>query len=100
MQYVSQRTMTNEDCQMRHAPENRDRITERVICVDNTHNVGGCFSHTGAGGSALISGGFVIGSLSWGVNCTEDHYPDVYTRVSYYQSWIYSVVGEYDLGLD
>lgn len=98
MQYVTQRTLTNEECQARHAPEHRDRITERVICLDNSENVGGCFSHTGAAGSALVSGQFIIGTLSWGDNCTETHYPDVYTRISYYQPWLYSVIGTLELG--
>lgn len=95
MRYVSMRTLTNVECQSRLPVENRDRITERVICVDTVEGHGGCLS---TAGSALVSGEAIIGSFSWGTECTEGGLPDVYIRTSYYNPWINSVVGELDLG--
>lgn len=65
--------------------------------MDSFEGMGGCQS---TAGSALFAGAAIIGSFSWGVDCTEGSYPDVYIRMSYYKGWINSVVGDYDLGPD
>lgn len=91
MQYLTTRTLTNEECQVRHEPEVRERITERVICVETVEGFGGCLS---SAGSALASGDIIVGSLSFGIECTTGGYPDVYLRMSYYIPWIYSVTGD------
>lgn len=91
MHYFTQRTLTNTECQARHAPEERARITERVICVDTSEGEGGCQS---SAGNALVAGGQLIGSFSWGIDCTQGAFPDVYVRISYYQSWLHSVIGD------
>lgn len=89
MQHISTRTLTTAECQARHPPEYQARITDHVICVDTQEGYGACLS---SAGSALIAGDAIIGSMSWGINCTEGGYPDVYSRISYYYPWIRSVI--------
>eukprot|EP00512_Aurantiochytrium_limacinum_P005547 CAMPEP_0171519872 /NCGR_PEP_ID=MMETSP0959-20130129/6161_1 /TAXON_ID=87120 /ORGANISM="Aurantiochytrium limacinum, Strain ATCCMYA-1381" /LENGTH=380 /DNA_ID=CAMNT_0012059397 /DNA_START=343 /DNA_END=1483 /DNA_ORIENTATION=- len=72
--------------------------TEGGISVDMDVEL--CAMSTGKGSCSGDSGGpliatrnsseVVIGLVSWGVECadTEPTYPDVYTRVSVYESWI------------
>lgn len=72
--------------------------TEGGISVDMDVEL--CAMSTGKGSCSGDSGGpliatrnsseVVVGLVSWGVECadTEPTYPDVYTRVSVYESWI------------
>lgn len=47
----------------------------------------------GDSGGPLVVGNFVVGITSWVIPCALG-YPDVYTRVSSFADWIFSVVDE------
>lgn len=89
LRWVSQATLTNEECRERHSLVNREYINDHMICTNNQRGVGMCL---GDAGSALVSGGVVIGTVSWGYGGCGAGYPDVYTRVSYYAPWINGIV--------
>lgn len=89
LQWVSQSTLTNVNCRARHSVVFRDYINESKICTDNVERVGMC---TGDAGNALIAGGVVIGTASWGYGGCGAGYPDVYTRMSHYAAWVQGIV--------
>lgn len=89
LQWVSQATLTNEECRARHTVVIREYINDHMICTNNVEGTGMC---QGDAGSALIAGGRVIGTVSWGYGECGSGYPDVYTRVSYYAPWINGIV--------
>lgn len=35
-----------------------------------------------------VDGDVLVGITSWGYHCASEHYPGVYTRVSYHSDWI------------
>jgi len=63
---------------------------------------GPCFGDSG--GPVLISGStqssdLLIGVVSWGSMCVDKaKFPSVFTRTSYYQSWITSIASQYGEG--
>ncbi|KAJ8976748.1 hypothetical protein NQ317_004300 [Molorchus minor] len=61
-------------------------FTERMICAGTTE--GGKDTCQGDSGGAVELDGTLIGIVSWGVGCGVVDYPGVYTRVSYFRSWI------------
>lgn len=89
LQWLSQSTLTNEDCRARHSVVYRDYINERMICTNNQVGAGMC---AGDGGNALVSGGVVIGAASFGYGGCGMGYPDVFTRISSHVSWITGIV--------
>lgn len=74
-------------------------ITDRMMCAGDT-SVGGIDACQGDSGGPLFtanSGTFtVIGIVSSGEGCALKDYPGIYTRVSFFESWITFYTG--DLG--
>lgn len=61
-------------------------VRETNICSYAVFGHGAC--HGDSGGPYFIKEtNTVIGVVSWGISCARG-YPDVYTRVSSYRSWI------------
>lgn len=84
-------TLTNEQCKDRFNVVYREYITSAKLCTNNVEGVGLC---TGDAGNALIAGGVVIGTASWGFGGCGGGYPDVYSRMSYYADWIDGIVNQ------
>lgn len=84
LQYVDTKTLRLVDCLNYWA---NNRIGDGHLCALTTRGEGAC---NGDSGGPLIFEGKQIGIVSWGSPCANG-YPDVYTRVSSYITWI----GEY-----
>ncbi|XP_058510114.1 transmembrane protease serine 9-like [Solea solea] len=81
----------NRQCQCSYG---RSSITENMMCAGP--QAGGKGTCHGDGGGPLVSkqnGTWIqAGITSFGLGCALPNFPDVYTRVSQYQSWINSHV--------
>jgi secreted trypsin-like serine protease len=70
------------------------RITDSVVCAGLLQ--GGRDSCQGDSGGPLFSGvpgkRTLVGIVSWGAGCARPGMYGVYTRVSYYASWIYKII--------
>lgn len=66
---------------------------DTMVCA-GYYQEGGFDACTGdSGGSMILStenGNILQGIISWGNGCGRPRYPGVYTRVAYFQNWIYS----------
>ncbi|XP_064616980.1 elastase-1-like [Liolophura sinensis] len=76
---------SQKQCQMAWG----EHITTQHICV-GTGDTGACAGDSGGPLSCEVNGRFVVaGIASWGVpGCRTPGYPDVYTNVTAYMSWI------------
>nr|CAD7589952.1 unnamed protein product [Timema genevievae] len=61
-------------------------ITNGMLCAGYT--AGGKDACQGDSGGPLISGGVLVGVVSWGGVCAAANQPGVYAKVSFYRSWI------------
>ena len=57
------------------------------------------YSHGDSGGPLILKGNssdedILLGIVSWGEGCADPRYPDVYSRISYFASWIIEQVCE------
>ena len=68
-----------------------DGITENMICaaVPDEGNV----ACNGDSGGPLVVGGQLVGTVSWGVGCTEAGYPTVYSNVATLKSFVTQETG-------
>nr|CAD7397109.1 unnamed protein product [Timema poppensis] len=66
-------------------------ITNGMLCAG--YAAGGKDSCQGDSGGPLISGGLLVGVVSWGGVCAAANQPGVYAKVSFYRSWIQSNSG-------
>lgn len=89
LNWVALRTLTNAECRERHTIVYREYINDAKLCTDNSVGVGMC---TGDSGNALVSGGVVIGTTSWGHGGCGAGFPDVYTRMAYYVPWVNGII--------
>ncbi|XP_070489939.1 chymotrypsin-2-like [Chironomus tepperi] len=82
-------TTSNDICRHAHGAS---RITDGHICtVGFQPNTGFCTTDVG---SPLIHNANLIGIASWHpLPCGLDGYPDVYSRISTYRSWIADITG-------
>lgn len=65
------------------------RITEDHICAGDS-KYDSCSGDSGGPLMTKIRGRvYVVGVVSWGVECAHKNYPGVYSRVSSYGMWIY-----------
>lgn len=79
LQKVSLSVISNSQCS-----SYMNNIYSTSICASGGNGKGVC---NGDSGGPLTAGGKLIGLVSWGRPCAVG-YPDVYTRVSEYISWI------------
>ncbi|XP_038594587.1 testisin-like [Micropterus salmoides] len=86
LQEVSVHIVSNSDCNVTYG----GKITNNMICAGVTQ--GGKDSCQGDSGGPLVTKNGSVwvqaGVVSFGGGCALPNVPDVYTRVSQYQSWI------------
>lgn len=87
MQFLSQATVTNDDCYSRHQPSQQRLVYEGTLCAIAEKGQGACY---GDSGGPLVSSGHLIGVVSWAKPCALG-LPDGYTRVSAFLPWIQKV---------
>lgn len=68
-------------------------VTAGMICATATNPPRDACQ--GDSGGPLVYKNTLIGIVSWGEKCAEPDFPGVYTRVSYYNSWIGRKLGMY-----
>lgn len=81
--------MENDACRERLGTS-KWNITDETLCAWNSHGKGIC---GGDSGSALISGGKVVGISCWIRNPCGSGNPDVFTRMSSYAEWVIENTG-------
>ncbi|XP_070508482.1 chymotrypsin-2-like [Chironomus tepperi] len=86
LMFLTAPTLTNADCRSRHSTANAARVFDNTICTFLRSGTGTCM---GDSGGPLISGGTVIGAVSWGIACAQG-FPDVFARISSHRTWMIS----------
>lgn len=81
LQFINLQTISNTDCAQRQSP---NPIFTTSLCTFTRSGQGAC---NGDSGGPLAANGALVGLVSWGRPCAIG-YPDVFTRVSSYISWI------------
>ncbi|XP_058463000.1 chymotrypsin-2-like [Malaya genurostris] len=89
LQYMEMRTLTNQECRLRHDIQNRQRIHSTSLCTSPRAGKGTCM---GDSGSPLVANSLLIGLVSWGVPCAVGK-PDVFTSVAPHRAWIKYTAG-------
>lgn len=84
LQFINLETIDNTDCAQRQSP---NPIFTTSLCTFTRSGEGAC---NGDSGGPLVYDGILVGIVSWGRPCAIG-YPDVFTRVSSYVSWIQSI---------
>lgn len=84
MQVVQLATLTNEECRSLHTDIPASFIFNSTLCSFTRAGEGICM---GDSGGSLVVGGEAVGIASWTIPCASG-FPDSWTRVSYYRSWI------------
>ncbi|KAF5287791.1 hypothetical protein FQA39_LY15727 [Lamprigera yunnana] len=83
LQFVHLKTITNKACADAHI---FSTVVASHVCTLTKYGEGAC--HGDSGGPLVSENNHKqIGIVSWGRPCAID-YPDVFTRVSYFNSWI------------
>ncbi|XP_037917674.1 trypsin delta-like [Hermetia illucens] len=85
LQVVTVNVISNSQCGSSYGSS---KITSAMICAGVTG--GGKDSCQGDSGGPLISGGKLVGIVSWGNGCARSGYPGVYTNVAHFKSWVES----------
>ncbi|KAI7815638.1 Serine protease, partial [Rhyzopertha dominica] len=83
LQFLNVATVTNTECAQRQSP---NQIFSTQVCTFSRSGQGACH---GDSGGPLVSSNILIGAVSWGRPCGIG-FPDVFTRISSYVSWIQS----------
>lgn len=83
LQFINLQTLTNAECQSRQSP---NPIFASQICTFTRSGQGACH---GDSGGPLVVQNVLVGVVSWGRPCGIG-FPDVFTRVSSFASWIQS----------
>ncbi|TMW50322.1 hypothetical protein DOY81_004599, partial [Sarcophaga bullata] len=60
------------------------KVTPTMICA---YSIGKDACQMDSGGP-LVSGGLLVGVVSWGVGCAYTNYPGVYADVAALRSWV------------
>jgi trypsin len=84
LQFLNVVTLTLADCRSRHTAGNAASVFDNTICTFTQHGQGMCM---GDSGGPLMSGGVLIGAVSWGIACAQG-FPDVFARISSHVTWI------------
>lgn len=93
LRQLSTRTITNTDCKRRYAnkPQLAANIRQGTLCTLSSGR-GVC---DGDNGGPLTVNGELVGLVSWATRDCASGYPDVYTRVATYRTWIQQNSREY-----
>merc|ERR1712055_908325 len=91
LQGVNIGVISNSECSSRMSSVSGANINAGHICIyDSANRAGSC---NGDSGGPLRCGSTLAGITSWGISsfgtCRQD-FPSVYTRVSYFRSWLQS----------
>lgn len=81
LQYIQLRTISEAVCETAHFP---NPTFPSQICTYTDYGEGAC--HGDSGGPLVVSN-VLVGVVSWGRPCGVG-YPDVFTRISSFVSWI------------
>lgn len=81
LQFINLVTISNTECAERHGA---NPIFESSLCTFTRSGEGAC---NGDSGGPLVANDVLVGLVSWGRPCAAG-YPDVFTRMSSYISWI------------
>jgi transmembrane serine protease 8 len=69
--------------------EDEREVTDGMICAGGQEGKDSCIGDSGGPFQCFLDGKWtIIGITSWGIQCGEDGYPGVYTRVPYFIDWI------------
>ena len=87
LMFLNTRTLRNSDCRSLHTTSNAARVFDNTVCTyAEGVREGICI---GDDGGPLVSGGVVVGAVSWEVSCARG-VPDVHSRVSHHSAWLLS----------
>jgi secreted trypsin-like serine protease len=81
LQQGTMTVLTNSNCASRWSAA---QINNGHICVSSS-SVSAC---SGDSGGPLVCGSTLVGATSWGQAQCNPSFPSVYTRISYFRSWI------------
>ena len=81
LQRADMTVMTNAACTLDWSAA---QINDGHICV-TAPSSSAC---NGDSGGPLVCGNLLVGATSWGVSSCSPNYPSVYTRLSYFYTWI------------
>lgn len=84
LQFIAVNTITNEECKKKHMLSTASMIYSGSLCTFTKSQEGMCM---GDSGGPLVINGELVGLVSWGIPCGAG-YPDVFTRVSEFSSWV------------
>jgi secreted trypsin-like serine protease len=73
--------MTNTACA---SAWSSNQINDGHICLTSS-SASAC---SGDSGGPLVCSGKLAGATSWGASSCSPSYPSVYTRISYFRTWI------------
>ncbi|XP_076437589.1 chymotrypsin-like serine proteinase [Babylonia areolata] len=85
LQKVEMTTLSHQECVSHWGSSS---INDGHICFKES----GKSACNGDSGGPVRCGDTIVGVTSWGINNCSPTYPSVYTRLSYFHSWIQSVV--------
>jgi secreted trypsin-like serine protease len=71
--------------------ENTNIIASGNIIDDSGYTTDTC---AGDSGSPMLCNGKIVGVTSYGMGCGEPKYPGVYTKVSAFKDWIYTIISK------
>jgi secreted trypsin-like serine protease len=81
LQQGTMTVLTNSACEGEWSAA---QINDGHICV-SANTVSAC---SGDSGGPLVCGGTLVGATSWGQSQCNPSFPSVYTRISFFRSWI------------
>lgn len=84
LQHISMSVLSSQECELIAGYGH-----ESVICLNHPENQGLCRGDDGAG---VVEGNKLIGVASFSFGSCGTKYPDVSSKISYYSSWINSVI--------
>lgn len=84
LQFVSTTIITNSACRSRLPTEQSQNVFDSTLCTSPGTGRGTCM---GDSGGPLVVNNQLAGAVSWGIPCARG-FPDMYTRISSYNSWI------------
>lgn len=88
LQQLNLTTLSISECQQHQSP---NPVFENQVCTLIQAGEGACYGDSG--GPLVSSGNVLQGVVSWGIPCANG-YPDVFSRVYSFVSWIENTVAQ------